>query len=38
MTDFLPSKKELLNALASIAAPVNKVIQQGQETLEDIAD
>ena len=38
MTDFLPSKKELLNALASIAAPVNKVIKKGQETLEDIAE
>lgn len=38
MTDFLPSKKELLNALASIAAPVNKAIQKGQETLEDIAE
>lgn len=38
MTDFLPSKKDLLNALASIAAPVNKAIQKGQETLEDIAE
>ena len=38
MTDFLPSKKELLNALASIAAPVNKAMKKGQETLEDIAE
>lgn len=38
MTDFLPSKKDLLNALATITAPVNKVIQKGQETLTDIAD
>ena len=38
MTDFLPSKKELLNALATITAPVNKVIKKGQETLSDIAD
>ena len=32
------TKKELLNALASIAAPVNKAIKKGQETLEDIAE
>lgn len=38
MTDFLPSKKDLLNALAAIAAPVNKAIKKGQETLEDIAE
>lgn len=38
MTDFLPSKKDLLNALATITAPVNKAIQKGQETLTDIAD
>lgn len=38
MTDFLPSKKDLLNALAAIAAPINKAIKKGQETLEDIAE
>lgn len=38
MTDFLPSKKDLLNALATITAPVNKAIKKGQETLSDIAD
>ena len=38
MTDFLPSKKDLLNAMAAIAAPVNKAIKKGQETLTDIAD
>ena len=27
MTDFLPSKKDLLNAMAAIAAPVNKAIK-----------
>lgn len=31
MTDFLPSRKELLNALASIAAPVNKAMKKGQK-------
>lgn len=38
MTDFLPSKKDLLNAMAAIAAPVNKAIKKGQESLTDIAD
>lgn len=28
MTDFLPSKKDLLNAMAAIAAPVNKAIKK----------
>ena len=32
MTDFLPSKKDLLNAMAAIAAPVNKAIKKGQES------
>lgn len=38
MTDFLPSKKDLLNALAAMAAPINKAIKKGQETASDIAD
>ena len=38
MTDFLPSKQDLLNAMAAIAAPVNKALKKGQETLADIAD
>ncbi|HJF27663.1 MAG TPA: hypothetical protein K8V79_05380 [Acinetobacter lwoffii] len=38
MADFLPSRQELLNAMAAIAAPVNKAIKKGQETLTDIAD
>lgn len=38
MTDFLPTKQDLLNAMAAIAAPVNKTIKKGQETLSDIAE
>lgn len=38
MIDFLPSKKDLLNAMAAIAAPINKTIKKGQETLQDIAE
>ena len=38
MTDFTPSKKELLNALAAIQAPINNAIKKGQESLIDIAD
>ncbi|MEW9149730.1 hypothetical protein AB2762_03080 [Acinetobacter indicus] len=38
MTDFLPSKQQLMNALASITSPVNKAMQKGQEQLADIAD
>ncbi len=38
MDNFLPSKKDLLNALAIIKAPINNTIKKGQETLEDIAE
>lgn len=38
MADFLPSKQDLLNAMAAISAPVNKAIKKGEETLKDIAD
>lgn len=38
MTDFLPSKQDLLNALATISSPINKAIKKGQETARDVAD
>lgn len=38
MADFIPSKQELLNAMAVIASPVNKAIKKGQEKMADIAD
>lgn len=38
MVDFIPSKQDLLNAMAAIASPVNKAIKKGQETMADIAD
>lgn len=38
MDDFLPSKKDLLNALAVLSAPVDKLIKKGQETLQQIAE
>lgn len=38
MEDFLPSKQDLLNAMAVIAAPANKLIKKGQETSQEIAD
>ncbi|WP_130802876.1 hypothetical protein [Acinetobacter ihumii] len=38
MPDFLPSKKELTNALAWFTAPVNDAIKKGQETAADIAE
>lgn len=38
MPDFLPSKKELTNALAWFTAPVNDAIKKGKETAADIAE
>ncbi|QDK96895.1 hypothetical protein FM020_02845 [Acinetobacter tandoii] len=38
MMDFLPSKQDLLNALAAIEAPINKAIKKGQETAQDTAE
>lgn len=38
VTDFLPSKQDLLNALATISSPINKAIKKGQETARDVAD
>ena len=38
MSDFLPSQKELTNALAWFASPVNDAIKKGQETASDIAE
>ena len=38
MTDFLPSRQKLLNAMAAIATLVNKAMKKGQETLSDVAD
>lgn len=35
---FLPSQKELSNALAWFTAPVNSTLQKGKETVNDIAD
>lgn len=38
MSDFLPSKQELTNALAWFTAPVNDAIKKGKETAADIAE
>ncbi|MFW2072611.1 hypothetical protein ACG9Y7_04005 [Acinetobacter gerneri] len=38
MGDFIPSKKDLVNALAWFASPINDVIQKGKETAKDIAE
>lgn len=37
MSDFLPSKQELTNALAWFTSPVNDAIKKGQATAADIA-
>lgn len=38
MGDFIPSKKDLVNALAWFTSPINDVIQKGKETAKDIAE
>lgn len=38
MSDFLPSKQELTNALAWFTSPVNDAIKKGKETAADIAE
>lgn len=38
MVDIIPSKKDLANALAWFASPINDAIQKGKETVQDIAE